>query len=47
MECFPCKRIYCQVMLFKEDTAMRESNDPNADLDDLIFDEEDGQPSSR
>jgi len=26
---------------------MRETNDPHADLDDLIFDEEDGRPSSR
>lgn len=26
---------------------MWESDDPNADLDDLIFEEEDGQPSQR
>ena len=26
---------------------MRESNDYSVDLDDLIFDEEDGYPSSR
>ena len=26
---------------------MRETNNPNEDLDDLIFDEEDGLPSER
>ncbi len=26
---------------------MRESNDPSVDLDDLIFDEDDGGPSER
>ena len=39
--------IYYQVMLFMEVNPMRECNDPNVDLDDLIFDEEDGQPSNR
>ena len=39
--------IYCQVMLFVEVSRMRECSDPNVDLDDLIFDEEDGQPSNR
>ena len=31
----------------KEDGYMRETDDYSVDLDDLIFDEEDGQPSER
>ena len=31
----------------KGGTGVRESNDPNVDLDDLIFDEDDGGPSER
>ncbi len=31
----------------KEEEVMRETNDPYADLDDLIFDEDDGGPSER
>ena len=31
----------------KEVTAVREGSDPYVDLDDLIFDEEDGGPSER
>ncbi len=41
------RRIYCPVGKRKDVTAMRESNDPNADLDDLIFEEGDGGPSER
>ncbi len=31
----------------KGGTCMRQTNDPNADLDDLIFDEDAGGPSER
>jgi len=36
-----------QVVFLKGANSMRESNDPRADLDDLIFDENDGGPSQR
>jgi hypothetical protein len=36
-----------QVVFLKGGAAMRESNDPRADLDDLIFDEDAGGPSER
>jgi len=35
------------VIFLKEVVFMRESNDPKADLDDLIFDEDAGGPSER
>ena len=40
-------RIYCQEFVLKGAPAMYESNDPNADLEDLLFCEEDGHPSDR
>ena len=40
----PCI-IYCQVMLLRGGTGMRESDDPKVDLEDLIFDE-DAKPHS-
>ena len=36
-----------EVSLLKGDHTMRETNDPNADLDDLLFDPDDGGPSQR
>jgi hypothetical protein len=36
-----------QVTFSKGDSFMRESNDPKADLEDLIFDEDAGGPSER
>ena len=36
-----------QVVFLKGGLAMRESTDPRADLDDLIFDEDAGGPSQR
>ena len=37
--------VYC--VLSRKEACMRQTNDPNTDLDDLIFDEEDGGPSER
>ena len=39
--------IYYPVSQLKGAKTMRESNDYEVDLDDLIFDEDDGLPSSR
>lgn len=36
-----------QVVFLKGAYSMRESTDPRADLDDLIFDEDAGGPSQR
>ena len=36
-----------QVVFLKGEGSMRESNDPKADLEDLIFDEDAGGPSQR
>ena len=44
---FVIRSIYCQVVFEKGASVMRESSDPNADLDDLIFGEDDGGPSER
>jgi len=40
-------RIYCPVELLKGADKMYESQDPNADLEDLIFEEGSGGPSER
>lgn len=40
-------RIYCPGVFLKGENIMRQSSDPREDLDDLIFDEEDGGPSER
>ena len=39
--------ILSRVVIVKGGNMMRETNDPYADLDDLIFDEDDGGPSER
>ena len=39
--------IYCPGVFFERSAAMYYSDDPNADLDDLIFDKDDGGPSER
>jgi hypothetical protein len=44
---FGSYRIYCPVDHWKGAVKMRENGDPNADLDDLIFDEDAGGPSER
>ena len=38
--------IYCYVVFLKE-KSMRESTDPNADLEDLLFEPDAGGPSER
>ena len=44
---FGSNSIYCYIVILKGATTMRESNDPNADLDDLLFEPDDGGPSQR
>lgn len=44
---FSASRIYCPVGNRKGAVFMRENSDPNADLEDLIFDEDAGGPSER
>lgn len=44
---FGCYRIYCPVDHWKGAVNVRENDDPNVDLDDLIFDEDAGGPSER
>jgi len=44
---FPSFGIYCPVVFLERSLTMYYSDDPNADLDDLIFDKEDGGPSER
>ena len=39
--------IYCYVAYRKGENAMRETNDPNADLEDLLFEPDAGGPSER
>jgi hypothetical protein len=41
------EHILSGVFLRRENDIMYESDDPNADLEDLIFDEEDGGPSEK
>ena len=41
------KRIYWQENLWKGGQNMQENEKSNVDLDDLIFDEDDGGPSER
>ena len=43
----PCPAYTVRSDAWKGGTLMRETNDPFADLDDLIFDEDDGGPSER
>ena len=38
---------YTAMESLERGNSMRESNDPRADLDDLIFDKDDGGPSER
>lgn len=44
---FELPECYTDSLCGREGSAMRETNDPYADLDDLIFDENDGGPSDR
>ena len=44
---FGRSRIYCYIVILKGANTMRESNDPNVDLDDLLFEPDDGGPSQR
>lgn len=44
---FHTSGIYWQEASGKEAAVMWESNDPNTDLEDLIFEKEDGGPSQR
>ena len=39
--------IYCQELIAKGGYFMRETDDPTADLEDLIYDEDGGYPSQR
>ena len=39
--------IYCQECVQKGGLTMRETDDPYADLEDLLFDEDAGGPSER
>ena len=39
--------IYCYVVFITGGKTMQETNDPNADLEDLLFDPEAGGPSQR
>ncbi len=48
LQLFLLRCIYCLDLVFlKGGTPMRETNDPRTDLEDLIFDEDAGQPSQR
>ena len=44
---FETLRCYTEALVWKGGTAVKEGSDPYVDLDDLIFDEEDGGPSER
>ena len=44
---FGVGRIYCPERELEGGDSMRECDDYSVDLDDLIFDEDDGQPSER
>ena len=44
---FGISSIYCYIVILKGEITMRETNDPNADLDDLLFEPDDGGPSQR
>ncbi len=44
---FEAEKLYTDSPTRKGGESMRESNDPNMDIDDLIFDEDDGGPSER
>ena len=44
---FAPKFAYTDVNVFLGGATMRETNDPCADLEDLIYDEDEGLPSNR
>ena len=44
---FLSKIAYTGVYVFLGGAIMRETNDPYADLEDLIYDEDEGLPSNR
>ena len=44
---FETLRCYTEALVWKGGTAVKEGSDPYVDLDDLIYDEEDGGPSER
>ena len=44
---FEAEKLYTDSPAQEGGESMRESSDPNMDIDDLIFDEDDGGPSER